>query len=79
MFLGNFDNKSQAFRYPETKQGESIEFAEMDDWLYDRLYTIPKFTEVSEKVIADLDGLAAYVGIQLENEQETMRNADMNR
>ena len=51
----------------------------MDDWLYDRLCTIPKFTEVSEKVIADLDGLAAYVGIQLKNEQETMRNADMNR
>ena len=79
MFLGNFDNKSQAFRYPETKLGEDIGFAEMNDWLYDRLCTLPKFTEISEKIIADLDGLAAYVSIQLENEQETMRYADMNR
>lgn len=78
-FLGNFDNKSQAFRYPETKQGEDVGFAEMDDWLYDRLCTIPKFTDISEKVIADLDGIAAFVSIQLENEQEALRNADMNR
>lgn len=71
--LGEFDKKSQAFRYPETRHGGSFQFAEMDDWLYKRVCTIPKLKDIVEKVIGDLDGLAAFVHLQKENEEESFR------
>ena len=77
--LGMFDKSSQAFRYPENKRGDNIEFTGMDDWLYDRLCTLQGLHDIAEKVIKDLEGLSAYVDIVIENEQETYRHNDMNR
>jgi len=77
--LGRFDRSSQAFRYPENKKGELIEFSGMDDWLYDRLCTLPGLLDIAEKVINDLEGLSAYVEIVIENEQETHHYNAMNR
>ena len=73
--LGEFDKKSQAFRYPETRRGESFKFAKVDGWLYDVICTIPKLKEIAEKVIGDLDGLAVFVELQKENEEEAFRIA----
>lgn len=75
LILGEFDKKSQTFRYPEARQGESFQFAEIDGWLYERACTIPKLKDIAEKVIGDLDGLAAFVELQKENEEEGFRIA----
>ena len=75
LILGEFDKKSQAFRYPETRQGEPFQFAQIDDWLYNIVCTIPKLKDVAEKVIGDLEGLATFVELQRENEEEGFRIA----
>lgn len=77
--LGKFDRSSQAFRYPENRNGENIEFSGMNDWLYDRLCTLLGLRDIAEKVIDDLEGLSAYVDIVIEGEQETHRYNQMNR
>ena len=76
--LGEFDKKSQAFRYPEGRKGETLQFAEMDKWLYDRLCIVEGFIDISQKVIGDMDGIVGFVEFLLENEEESIRNFENN-
>ena len=76
LLFGDFDKKSQALRYPETREGEALQFAEMDDWLYNRLCTIEGLIDISKKVMGDLDGIVGFIEFQLEREEETARNAN---
>ncbi|XES76287.1 MAG: hypothetical protein ACBZ72_08875 [Candidatus Bathyarchaeia archaeon] len=74
--LSNFDPKCEAFRYPETVDGESFaELAEkMDPWLYETITVFEKFADIATKVIDDLEGIEGYLDIMWANEQEGFAN-----
>lgn len=74
--LGKFDAKGEAFRYPETVEGEAFaeKIEKMDSWLYDRITTVNSLSDVAGKIFDNLEGIEGYMDIMSENEQEGWAN-----
>jgi len=70
--LREFDEKGQAFRYPETSDGNEFfdESTVIDPWLDGKITSLPELNTVAEKVIRDLEGIEGYLDLKRENEQE---------
>jgi len=74
--LGKFDDRAQAFRYPEKRNGKDFFGAsiKMDSWLHEKIISLPSLNEIASKVIDALEGIEAFVEIQREYEQEYYTN-----
>lgn len=76
VLLGKFDSKGEAFRYPETRNGQSFhdKIQKMDSWLYEQITSLSALIQISEKIFGDLEGIEGYLDAMKEHKEETYAN-----